>query len=463
MSREKIIPFKSCVLDYNLTDLGNSKRFIEQYGNDLLYCHDTKEWYIWTDNRWERDASDYVREMCHRTAVSIHDEIARGEDKEDRARIYKHAVKSESAKSISAMESLARSNPEVATIRSNLDLPSPLLNFKNLSIDLTERKIIQSPGHHHMQTLQMGCNLYEDALCPTWDKFVHDIMGGDPVHVEFLRRAIGYSLTSDTDEQCLFFLYGTGRNGKSTFIETLMALFGQYATKIKSSILMGRQSDSGAEQEKARLIGKRLVVSSELDEGQKFSETLIKDLTGNDLLTARELYGRTFTFKPFFKLWIYGNHKPTIRGTDDGIWRRFKVVPFDQTFSGEQCDPHLQQKLLKELPGIFTWALAGLVSYYEDGLGEPPEITQATAEYRKEMDAFGAFLDECCIIGPHYQVHVGDLYASYKDWAHDGEERVLSKRGFGMQMKKRGFAQAKTKYHRSWAGIGIIQSDRVSE
>lgn len=277
---------------------------------------------------------------------------------------------------------------------------------------------------------------------PTWDAFISRIMGGNADMVAYLARAVGYTLTGSTSAQCLFFLYGMGANGKSTFIETISTLMGVLSHKARAQVLMQAERDR-IPNEVAALDGKRFVVSSELSDGNRLNEGLVKDLTGGDTMSARFLYGEVFHFKPTFKLWLYGNHKPTISGTDDGIWRRVRLIPFDVQIPPNERDPQLGRKLIAELPGILAWAVRGWQDYRKNGLQTPDKVQRATSDYRAESDILGQFIADRCILQGGATAEAGKLYTAYKEWADENGLRANSNVRLAKLLMERGFKREK--------------------
>jgi len=254
----------------------------------------------------------------------------------------------------------------------------------------------------------------------------------------------------------LIFLYGRGANGKSTFIETIMALMGDLGHKARAQVLMQDERER-VPNEIAALAGKRLVVASELADGGRLNEGLVKDLTGGDTMSARFLYGEPFSFKPTFKLWLYGNHKPVITGTDDGIWRRIRLIPFTVQIPEEDRDPNLSAKLRDELPGILAWAIRGWQDYQRRGLDAPAAVMGATADYRADSDTLGLFLGERCIMGADKSASAGELYEAYTEWATVNGLRALSNVRFGRALGERAFVKERSTGGRyEYLGIGLL-------
>lgn len=284
----------------------------------------------------------------------------------------------------------------------------------------------------------LGASYDPDVKSDLWERFLFRIQP-DPEVRSFLARAVGYTLTGSVREHCLFFLYGEGANGKTTFLETIKALMGNYAVKVESSALLsrGRGAPGGATPNLARLKGSRMALVSEIQAGTYLAESLVKDITGGDTIVARELYASLFEFVPTHKLWMMGNHKPNIRGSDLGIWRRIKLIPFKVTIAKKDQDLELQSKLRDELDGVLTWAVTGLQAWVEGGLGEAEQVEQATEAYRAEMDRVGAFIKDCCVLGPNKRTKSQDLYTVYKDWCRSRGFEPLNSRNFGAELKVR--------------------------
>lgn len=438
----------------NLTDLGNAKRLVRRHNSRIRYAHAMGRWLTWDGTRWAMDDTGAIMRLAKETVISIYREAPDLQYDSDRALTVKWGLKSESRNHLEAMVSLARTEKEIGIRPEALDANQWLLNCRNCTFDLKN----WSRGDHDpndLITRRINVDFDPKAKCPTWLKFVRRIMGDDNELCTFLQRAIGYSLTGDISEQCLFFMFGTGKNGKSTFIETIQALMGEYVVKTPTETLMARDR-SGVPNDVARLAGKRLVVARETDEGQRLAEATIKDLTGGDKIVARYLHQEFFEFAPTFKLWMYGNHKPMIRGNDEGIWRRMRLIPFTVTITPEEQDPNLSEKLLEELPGILNWALQGCREWMQHGLGEPFAIREATADYRSEMDVLGTFIAEVCEVGPDKSIAAKKFYEHYSTWCSDYGERAMSQRQLGVRLKERGFsAHAGHAGFRSWNGICV--------
>jgi putative DNA primase/helicase len=290
-----------------------------------------------------------------------------------------------------------------------------------------------------------------------WKQFIREIMNCNAELVQFLQIAAGWALTGDTSEQTMFILFGSGANGKSTFLNTLMKLLGDYAVATPTETFMKRNNDQ-ISNDIARLRGARLVTTTEAEQGKRLSEPLIKQITGNDALTARFLYGEYFDYVPTFKVFMATNHKPLIKGTDHGIWRRIKLIPFTTTITPDKQDKHLEEKLLAEGPGILNWLIEGVQTWTEKGLIAPADISRATEEYRSEMDVLGNFIKERCIQSSGVMIQARELFRAYQEWCEENNERACSERFLGLRLKELGLERYRTSEARFWKGITLKAS-----
>lgn len=428
---------------YSFDDTGNAERFCDRYGEMIRYSYINRKW-MWYDGRkWLTDdigmvcqlldnmvndmANDFDYYMEHIPAGTPVDEWEKS--------LRKHLKSSRSNKTKTA--ALKESQHHCSILPEQLDQFPMLLNTPSGTLNLVGGELMQhDPGQF---LTRITSSEYTDKMqCPLWLDFLDTIFHHDRELIRYLQKAIGYTLTGSTAEQCMFVCYGEGRNGKSTLLDVLYELMGGYASNVQPEVLMANRKNSGPLSEIARLRGARLVVSAEPEEGMRLNEGLIKQLTGGDRVTARFLYGDDFEFRPEFKLWIAANHKPVIRGTDTGIWRRVHLIPFLIQIPEKQVDKTLPFKLRRELPGILQWAAEGCLMWQKEGLEMPPAVVEATAEYRSEMDILGQFLSECTRQGPMCgDVPAAKLYSIYKQWAQNNWEYVMSGNKFGREMSRR--------------------------
>jgi putative DNA primase/helicase len=426
----------------------------------VRFNHSTGHWLLWAGTHWRGDDDGAIQRRAKATVRAIYDEAAaasRAGDDEYAGMLAKWARASAAEARRNALLTLAQSELPIPVTHARLNRHARLLNVQNGTLDLATGQL-RAHARDDLLTTVLPVAYDPAATCPTWDRFLARITGGDDALAGYLARAAGYTLSGLTDEQCLFFLYGHGANGKSTFIETALALLGELGHKARAQILMADERER-VPNEIAALAGKRLVVASELAEGSRLNEGLVKDMTGGDSLSARFLYGEPFTFRPAFKLWLYGNHKPVITGTDDGIWRRVRLIPFTVQIPEAERDAGLPGRLRAELPGILAWAVRGWAAYQRQGLGAPAAVTQATAAYRGESDLIGVFLDERCVTGAGLTVGAGELYAAYGEWATANGLRALSNVRFSRALAERGMTKTRAGGgRREYAGLGLTAS-----
>ncbi len=332
-----------------------------------------------------------------------------------------------------------------------LDTDPWLWNVTNGTIDLRTRKF---RPHRREDRITKLCPVAYDpaADCPVWLRVLNDITAGDAALQHYLRKAVGFSLTGDVRDHVVFFLYGTGENGKSTFVNAIQAMMGvDYAMKAPPELLLVKKNDTHPT-ERADLAGKRFVACMEAGEGKKLAEAIVKELTGADRLRARHMREDFFEFDPTHKIWLAANHKPTISGTDWGIWRRIKLIPFTVTIPPEKRDEALQEKLRAELAGILNWALLGCMEWQAKGLREPQAVVAATGQYRRQQDVLAGFLEECCVVASDVRARAGDLLAAYRKWSGDDQ---MSQRRLGETLTERGFGSVPIGGYTWRIGIGL--------
>ncbi|MGE3807287.1 MAG: phage/plasmid primase, P4 family [Gemmataceae bacterium] len=415
--------------------MGNALRFARQHLDKVRYCHPWRKWLVWNGRYWKIDASGAVMALAKQTVKTIYTEASEARDADRRSDLAKHALKSEDVRRIQAMVTLAQSEPGIPVQPAELDSDPWTLNVLNGTLDLRTGELRE---HEPADLItKIAPVKYEpDAVCPLWLRFQERIMDGNQALIDYKQRAIGYSLTGLTVEQCLYFAHGTGANGKSVELELYQSALGDYALQAVSELLMVKHGESHPT-ERADLFGKRLVCTIETEEGKRLNESLMKQLTGSDRIRARRMREDFWEFVPTHKLWLAANHKPVIRGQDYAVWRRIRLVPYTVTIPPEERDKHLAEKLKAELPGIFAWMVRGCLEWQRIGLAEPPEVKAASDQYRDEMDLIAQFVDERCVVGSHYACTAGNLYAEFRRWAEAGGERVMPQRAFGQQIGKR--------------------------
>lgn len=443
---------------YYKTDVGNAQRLVATHGHVMRWVSRWKCWLVWDGRRWARDESGEVE---RRAKEVIRDMMREATELtgDDRKILITHAIRSEQANRLRAMIDLARSEPGVSISHAALDQQPMRLTVRNGTLDLTTGALCpHDPAH--LMTKMADIDYDPAAECPTWHATLSVIFGGDAAIIGYMQRAVGYSLTGDTSEQCMHLCHGTGANGKSTIFDVLGHLVGEYGQQADFTTFLERRHDSGPRNDVARLAGARLVRSSEVGDQKRLNEGLIKSLTGGDTITARFLFSEDFEFKPQFKLWLAANHKPVIRGTDYAIWRRMRLIPFDVTISDAQRDDGLPAKLRAELPGILAWAVEGCQLWLAEGLRPPESVLAATAEYRSESDIIATFIEECCEVDRAYEVAGGSLYTAYMRWSKDNGEYVMNNTRFGRDLADRGYVSVHTRAGKMRRGLRLAHENK---
>jgi putative DNA primase/helicase len=437
-----------------LTDATNAARLLREEGRNIRYNAAWKKWLVWNGRFWEIDESGaLVHEKGLQMVRNIYDELLKTDDHRERMEIEKFAMISESVRRREACVKAAQYISELNIRCEDLDKNSWLLNVNNGTIDVLTGEF----GEHRQEEMITKIANVEydpDADCPLWKKFIREIMDYREDLIAFVQTAAGWALTGDTSEQTMFILFGSGANGKSTFLNTIMHILGDYATATATETFMKKAGDQTTN-DIARLRGIRFVTTTEAEQGRRLSEPLIKKITGNDQMTARFLYGEFFNFTPAFKIWMATNHKPVIKGTDHGIWRRIKLIPFTTRIEEEDQDKHLEEKLREEASGILNWLLAGTRRWRQEGMRAPKVVMTATDEYRGEMDVIGNFIKEKCVQKKEVSIRIRELYKTYVDWCDENNEHAVSERFLSMRMKEIGFQQTRTAEARWWSGLAL--------
>lgn len=444
---------------YPLTQLGNVSRIYKSHGHAVRYLPESKGWIIWRDGRWARDDDGAgVRSIAAGLPSRIYGEGADfgGRDSEAFAA---WARKSGSLGVVSDTVALLSDRHDVRVSLEVLDSSIWIcgLDGGRRVLDLgtgQERPATQAD----YVTKSLGAKRVGDATrCPTWVKFLSDVMGGDSEVMDWLQRFCGYLLTGSTQEQILLFCHGIGANGKSVFVNVLTRVLGDYARPLESEALVDHRRVAGtASPHLSALRGARMAVTSETSQGVPMAEGLVKSMTGGDVLQCRELYGSSFSFSPQFKLVVCGNHKPLISGTDNGIWRRMRLLPFCRVFAPHEQNPRLEWAILQEADHILAWMLEGCLAWKEKGLSDVPKrIAEETGQYRKDMDTLGEWIDDCCLVSESVESETRSLYQSYENWAQESGLRAVSLQAFGRQLTERGFICKPTKTARLRKGLKV--------
>ena len=426
------------------TDVGAANAFASTYKPQLIYCND--QWYRTKNQVYEPVSPETVQGLAKRFS-------------------QEECAKSPMWASMKASLSRARINATVELSRADFEVDRRFVDSDTQLVGCADGSILDLGTGTRLDnhddvfvTRMLGAYLDNKIDCPTWTSFLDQIFDSDIELISFVRRAVGYSLTGSTSEQCLFILNGSGANGKTTLLTVLHHMFNDYAATIPMQTLMNTGFSSQQTNDLAYLVGKRFVTASEGEEGQRLAESKIKLMTGGDRISCRRLYQDYFEFAPQFKLWLATNDLPSISGTSEAIWRRITVIPFDVTIPVEARDKTLVTRLLKELPGILRWAIQGLMEWKKERLNPPAQVLNAGGAYRKENDSVGQWIEDVCILDKDRKSYMKELYESYVSWCDRNGFKATSNVNLGKEFNRRGFQNVKERSGNARIGIGLADA-----
>lgn len=451
------------------TELANAYRLQARHGDDLLAVAGIG-WHVWGDaGPWKHDdhgayrlafgLGQAIQQEADELDTWVYQATVDGEGMEERKRredIQKNrAGWAKASESKAVIEhSLSLAEKLLGTTADELDTQPLLVGCPSGVIDLSEGTMREHRREDRI-TKMIACDYDPNATSPTWSAFISEVLGGDQELIDYVQTLCGYTLSAKRGEHLLPILWGTGANGKSTFLSTLQTLLGDYAGTAAPGLLLtrgGNDHPTGL----ASLQGRRMVVVAETGEAGRLNEEQVKLLTGGDRITARRMRQDFYEFAATHLIYLMTNHKPRVQGTDLGIWRRLKLIPFTVTIPQERRDPELPAKLLAELPGVLAWAVEGFKKYQQHGFVEPAVVKAATSEYRAASDKIGAFIGERCNVGEQYTSTAGAIYAAYKLWCAENGEPHLTQTAFGLSLSERpGIVKTRSDRSRGWRGLGI--------
>jgi putative DNA primase/helicase len=452
-------------LDYITTDSGNADRLIREYGREFAYCEPLGGWLHWKGMRWQVDNSA-IWERARSIGKAWQHEAAEAHDRSDADRLWQHGRYTLSEPGLRRMIALAEKDSRVRVSPETFDSGPYLLNVENGTIDVRTGEL-HDHGRADLITKLAPVSYNPDATATRWQTFIERVLPTEDIR-RYVQKAVGQALTGKVEQQAFYVNHGFGENGKSTFFDTIISMMGEYAGTIDIDVLMARKQNGNATPELASLKGKRFVVTSENEQGQRLKEGLVKRLTGDKTITARELYKGVITFERTFKLFMHVNHRPEITGTDHAMWRRLRLIPWEVRITKEEKDLHLLDKLEQELSGILNWALEGYRLYLEEGLEPPEAVREATAQYRDDMDKVTQFIKDECVTGAEsFWVTKDRLYNVYKAWCGENGVYPESKRRFGEKLVEKEYdpnqrQMVAGKQVRVWRGIGLL-SEHLSD
>lgn len=441
----------------HLTDTGNALRFLALADGLFRHVGDWGHWLHWTGSVWERDQTGRVWRAARRVPPAVEVEAGAAATDDEARACVKWARTSEGAARYRAMLEIAATDAAVSTRTDQWDQRGDQLNTPTGIVDLCSGAL-----HPHDKAMLCskvaGAPLGRPDECPQWTALLDWAFCGDRDLVEWFQRAVGCSLFGDQREHAFFFCYGGGRNGKGTVVNTLRKVLGSYSYALPAEFVAIKKYGQSHPTELTGLFRARMAVQSEVDPTAQLDESKIKQLSGGDEVTARYVNKDFFSFPPTWKLWLVGNHKPRVRGTDDGIWRRMRLIPFLAVVAPGHEDRDLSARLLTEAPGILAWAVQGAVAWQAHGLGNCAAVEQASAEYRQGEDHVGEFVDDCCQVDTALwpTVKKSDMRSAYESWCREQGAYPLSARQFADRLHSAGVRSVKSGAERRWSGIRLL-------
>ncbi len=444
-------PEASKLVEPPLTEAGNAERLAHSVGNLVRYRADRKKWMVSGKNVWRQDDSGLVFEHVISLARLLKNLAKQNTDASVEKAFIKNARSLETYRTMASVLKLAQ--PLLEVDASVFDANPRCLNVENGYFSLDE-EVLKPHSPDQYSTMLSPVIFDPTASCPQWIKFLRTIMNEDEEMILYLQRAVGYSISGETGEQCIFVLHGNGANGKTTFLQTIQKMLGSYGRSADINTFL-EQKYQTIRNDLARLRGVRFVVSSETSASKRLDENLVKVITGGEKVAARFLYAEHSEFEPKLKLWMSVNQKPKILSGDHGIWRRIHLVPFEVTIPESEIDFDLGSKLEAELSGILNWAIEGYRAWKKTTLNPPVKVLAAKEQYRQEQDRFAEFIEESCIVGSEKTIKKTEIYRRYRIWAEDNGEKVHSQKDFSNYLKSRGFEEKRTSRERLWQGIGL--------
>ncbi|MFA7175411.1 MAG: phage/plasmid primase, P4 family, partial [Kiritimatiellia bacterium] len=410
---------------YAMTDLGNAERLCAHFGSSIRWDVARKVWRAWDGCRWDVDSALRVNGLAAGSARKIRQEAAAAPPRTPGGNdlgsdLFKHAMRSESRDRIAAAMEVAKARPKIAIAAAELDANPWQLNVLNGTIDL-RTGTLHPHSRDDLITKLAPVEFHPGLKCKRWENFLQDATGNDNELIGFLQVIAGYTLTGDTSEEKLFLIHGPEAAGKSTFLDCIRAIMGDYSRVIQADLLTKQKESRGggaASPELAGLAGARLAAGSEMEQGREIAEALAKNLTGGEPITARHLYAELFDFRPQFKLWLALNHCPRVSADDGAIWRRILRIGFEHTVPPERRDKTLKPYLRDPrggAPAILAWAVEGCLRWQREGLTIPAAVARSTAAYRSESDPLAAFIEDCLSFNPNAWISWADVWRAYNE------------------------------------------------
>lgn len=418
------------------TELGNARAFIARHGKEIRFCPTEGQWYVWSGHMWEQDDTCIVDRLYQKFVDDLHDQAVREPLDQTRDAAIRWWKQSASNKGISAAMSLAKKQKQIIVTPDMFDRQDYMLNTESGLINLRTGELIEHD--YQPMTKKVNSVYLGDTPCPRWEQFLSEITDNDLSIQDYMQNVLGSCLIGKSVEQAIFFLYGTGANGKSVFIETLSDLLGDYAITTDPSSLMRKNRDA-VRNDLYRFKGARLVVGSEASGEQHVDEVMLKQLTGGDTIVARPLYKEFVSFRPTWTIVLRTNRLPQMDTNDNAIWRRVQVIPFNVQIPPDRQDKYLRSKLRAEFPGILAWLVKGCLAWQDGGLKIPDRVAIASTSARAEVDAIGLWERESLFFHKDADAPVSDLLSNFNAWAtaYGVDERFKDVRVFARTLKQR--------------------------
>ncbi len=455
------------LIKFNFSDVGNAERLLAIYGKNIRYSPIRLSWYIWSGKYWEVDHNGKIENLARKVVRKFQIEgdalptEINGEKNKLKALIDRFILKSEADGKLKAMINQAKTF--LSCLLKKTDQNVYLINYRNGTLDL-HTGLLREFDRNDYLTKMVDLEYDPKVQCPNWLEFINKIFLGDKELINYIQKSIGYSLTGDSNLQCFYILQGGGSNGKGTFIQTIERLLGSYYSTLSPESLMERTGNNeGAREDLAKLEGTRFVCVNECEENKFFDENLLKRMSSgsNEKFTVRRMYESYFDLRPEFKMWMTTNELPRIKGTNKGIWRRVRKIPFEYDFDLDK-DKNVnffEEKLVPEINGVLNWALEGCLKWQQEGMEMPDIVKVAIENYKTDMDPIARFINENCIISETCKAKTGDIYDLYKDWCEENKEYKLSSIKLSKKLADKGFKRDRTMNFRHWIGIGISDNE----
>lgn len=443
------------------TDMRNARRFVLQHGADLRFCAPMGGWLVWDGRRWTADDNGMVMRLAKLTVQRMYGEADGIPDQEDRIKFIRSVMHCETLGKLKAMIETAESEHEVSARVEDFDTDPWLLNVANGTIDLRSGEI-REHRREDLITHVAPVGYHPDSFDGVLEGYLSKATAKDPAFARYLQKAAGYTLTGLTDEETVFLVLGPGATGKSTLVEAMISMLGDYGIKTSFDTFLVQRNIGGARPDLVAMRGARMVAAVEPEKGRKLAASTLKEITGGDTISARDLYKPPFSFKPTFKIWLAANDSPELPDDDSGLWRRLQRLPFESVILPDERDPEVKRHLTSDGgESVLAWAVAGCLLWQEEKLKPPKIVRDKTAELRRDFDPLAEFFADRCIVDPGVEVEASALRRSYDDWARQHGSSAISNREWGHRLQALGCRRDRRRSMGGppkvlWIGIGIL-------